>query len=62
VVLIGAVSTIILGSFGACCTSNCCNKCWFAVIYGVTLFIMWVVFVAVGGVITGVSVVGPQQV
>jgi len=45
-----------------CCTSSCCNKCFLAVIYGVMLFVMWIIFIAVGGVVTGASIVGPQQV
>lgn len=61
-ILLAALGTIVLGGFGTMCMSNCCNKCWLAVIYGVMLFIFWIVFVSVGGVITTISVAGPAHI
>lgn len=58
VIMVFALITIVLGGFGSMCLAPCCNKCGFAVVFGVMLLFMWIVFITVGGVVTTVSVVG----
>jgi hypothetical protein len=51
-----------VGFSGTLCFCKWCAEgsiCW-PIIYGVTLFVAWVMFVIMGAVVTSISVTGPE--
>ena len=64
VILIFAIVSLLVGAFGLSFNCKPCRKspCAFAAVYGVSIFLVWIVFIIVGSVITGVSNVAPDDI
>lgn len=62
--LIGSLATILIGALGTCCNCKTCknNSCCWAVFYGSVLFFLWMIFLVVGSLITGLSAAGPKHI
>lgn len=64
VVLLFAIVALAVGGAGVCCQCKPCRKspCAFAACYGISIGLVWIVFIIVGSIVTGVSNVGPKQI
>lgn len=64
VVLIFAILAMCVGSGGLMCLLKPCKKspCGFAACYGISIFLVWLAFIIVGSVITGVVVAAPKEI
>lgn len=60
--LIFSLWAMAVGFSGTLCFCKWCAEgsiCW-PIIYGVTLFVAWIMFVIMGAVVTSMSVTGPE--
>jgi hypothetical protein len=64
VILVFALMAIVVGSGGVMCLLKPCRKspCGFAACYGLSIFLVWIAFVIVGSVITGVVSVSNREI
>jgi hypothetical protein len=56
--------TILIGFAGMTCLCKPClnnGVCW-AVLYGIAVFVLWIVMLVVGAIVTGVSLIGTSQI
>jgi hypothetical protein len=56
-----AMGTLMLGAFGSCCLLPICDNFCLVLVYGLSLFCMWVTLLASGGGLTGVALLGPEH-
>ena len=60
VILVASVVTIMLGSLGVGCVCKPCNNRCCPFMYGTMLTLVWLVFVIVGGIVTGLGTAAPE--
>jgi len=60
-IMAAAIGTLLLGACGSCCLLPACNNFCLVLCYGLSVFCMWVTFVASGGALIGVALVGPED-
>ena len=62
--LIFSMWAMAVGFSGTLCFCKWCAEgsiCW-PILYGVTLFVAWIIFLIMGSVVTSVSISGPEQI
>jgi hypothetical protein len=61
--IIAALLAICVGCFGSCCTFKPCIKHrGYSICFGLTITLIWIIFIVVGGVMTSISEMGPKQI